>query len=491
MTSFPLGPPSSVRASPSAVTTETVLWLLAAGAAFAFSDSLLPTVAIGALWVIWRLLREPDMPPVFAFAASYQWLQVSISLFYYQFSGRTHWMWTDVDARPWILVSLAGVVSLACGIWFARRSRPVYVPGGERRLPFSLTGLAGIYFALLFGSFALVQAAQIFPVLYGLYQGIVMFSLSRLAVLYVLFRRLLRPPARWLPFAALIAWEVVFGFTGYFGGFKEALIVALLAVTARFDRHRVSHWVSVISVTLVLGVASVTWTAIKPEYRAAIDEDPNRLATRSARFEEARGLARIWFRNPGDILETIDYTVNRIGAVYFPALAFARVPRFEPHTGGTFFLHAFQHVLTPRLFFPDKGALIGDSEKVRRYAGVYVAGEESGTSIAFGYMPEMYVDFGVPLMFAPCFLLGWLIGRIANWFERRVRHRELLVGFLAYSCWIALYLYERSWDKMIGQSLTTFLYVGGLVLLADRALLAVDSRRREQGAVGGSTGLSR
>lgn len=63
-------------------------------------------------------------------------------------------------------------------------------------------------------------------------------------------------------------------------------------------------------------------------------------------------------------------------------------------------------VVTPRILFPDKGALLSDSEMVRTYSGVFVAGAEQGTSIAFGYAAEAYLDFGLPSMFVPSFLFG-------------------------------------------------------------------------------------
>jgi hypothetical protein len=57
---------------------------------------------------------------------------------------------------------------------------------------------------------------------------------------------------------------------------------------------------------------------------------------------------------------------------------------------------ALKHLVTPRVLFPDKGILASDSEFVRKYTGIPVAGADQNTSIAFGYAAESYIDFGIP-----------------------------------------------------------------------------------------------
>ena len=112
-------------------------------------------------------------------------------------------------------------------------------------------------------------------------------------------------------------------------------------------------------------------------------------------------------------MNTTDTLVDRMWTIYYPALALARVPSVIPHTNGQIFGAALLHIVTPRVFFPNKGELPSDSDEVRKYANVAVAGREVSTSIAFGYSAESYIDFGLPWMFAAGVLL------------RRV-HRRLL-----------------------------------------------------------------
>jgi hypothetical protein len=105
---------------------------------------------------------------------------------------------------------------------------------------------------------------------------------------------------------------------------------------------------------------------------------------------------------------------------------------------------------------------------VRKYAGVKVAGAEENTDIAFGYAAESYVDFGIPLMFLPVFIwalfMGVVYGSILRWYH----YRDIAVSVATVICWLSLYLFERSWSKTIGLSLTLLIYVGGLTFLLDR-----------------------
>lgn len=464
---------------PRGVTAMGLGWAAAVFGTYVFMGDWLPAAAVAVLWLVWHVLPERGSPPVFALAVTMQWLQVNAALFYYTTTGRTHWMWEPALVRPFVQVGLLGVVAVTIGVAVGRRRRPAALGLRSTPLPLTNRALAAWYFGVMLGSLAMMQLAYRTPALGGLLQGFVMLSSARLAVLFVLLNRLVRPPSRWGAIAALLAWEVGFGLSGYFGSFKEPVVVFLLVLATRFDRRQAAHWVALGAGVVSLAALSLMWTAIKPTYRAMLAEDESGRLTRSDRFAVVRSLAGEWYRGGSrELAENLDATVNRVSAVYFPALAYRRIPRSEPHTGGEFFGHAFTHVLTPRLLFPDKDPLLSDSEKVRRYAGVYVAGEEEGTSIAFGYLAEMYVDFGMPWCLLPAALLGWLVAWLCTALERSLRSRELAVGLITHVAWFALYLFERSWDKAIGQSLTLVLAVGGAALLAERALFAAARTRR-------------
>jgi hypothetical protein len=122
----------------------------------------------------------------------------------------------------------------------------------------------------------------------------------------------------------------------------------------------------------------------------------------------------------------------------------------------------------PRVFFPDKPEVGSDSELVRRYSGVWVAGAAQDTDIAFGYAAESYIDFGVPMMFLPVFVWGTFMGICYAGMFTYFRHRDIAVSVTTVICWLTLYLFERSWTKTIGLGGTLMIYVGSLSFVLDR-----------------------
>jgi hypothetical protein len=225
---------------------------------------------------------------------------------------------------------------------------------------------------------------------------------------------------------------------------------------------------------LALGVL---WMGIRTDYRQ--DFESAELSSRSARFERVGSLSNEWMGSDADRLwKDLDSLVDRLWAIYYPALAVERVPTQLPHEDGAILSAAIRHIVMPRILFPDKPVLPSDSEMVRRYSGIWVASAEENTSIAFGYVAESYIDFGVPLMFLPSFVYGVFMGVLYRGFRRMLYDPELTVALVTVVFWLTLYVWERSWVRTLGLTGTLAIYLGGLVFLIDRKLLRARGFRR-------------
>jgi hypothetical protein len=176
-------------------------------------------------------------------------------------------------------------------------------------------------------------------------------------------------------------------------------------------------------------------------------------------------------QGPSDYADASNLLIDRLWAIKYPAMALERVPFLIPHTEGQILKDALAHIVTPRFLYPEKPELVSDSELVRKYAGAQVAGAESNTSIAFGYAAESYVDYGLPWMFLPVIIFGLLVGVTYQMWTSIIQHRDLAVALTTVLYWLTLYLFERSWAKMLGLSITLMVYLGGLVYLVDQWLL--------------------
>jgi hypothetical protein len=243
--------------------------------------------------------------------------------------------------------------------------------------------------------------------------------------------------------------------------------MAVAALFEVFDTRRLQHWLTLAAFAVVMLAISVFWMGVRGEYRKSFDNETF-AESRAAQLDRISALSSGFLQSQSsDIWRDADRLVDRLWVVYYPALAVARVPAILPHTNGSIISAAVTHILSPRVFFPSKAEVQNDSDMVRKYAGVFVAGAEQNTSIAFGYAVESYIDFGVPWMFAPVLMYGLLAGLAYQTLTARIHHAELRAGLLAVIFWLSLYLFERSWVKTLGLFGTLVIYLGVPALVLD------------------------
>src|SRR5215831_20234737 len=63
-------------------------------------------LTVPVLWLIWRLAPRHQGPPALGLALTYQWLQISIALVYFAFTGRRLHSMDTVDYRPMVILGL-------------------------------------------------------------------------------------------------------------------------------------------------------------------------------------------------------------------------------------------------------------------------------------------------------------------------------------------------------------------------------------------------
>lgn len=427
-------------------------------------------VAVLVLWMGWRYLPAADGTPILAMAFTFQWVQVTIGVFYHGLTGRSLDAVELSDYRPMVLIGLGCLVSLLVGLKVGMRllRRPITDVGARREQAFSWPVLIVLYLASLAVTGTIQEFAWQVP---SLTQAILALTYIRFAMLFMMFYRLTRPRVRLGWIGLIVAGEVLLGFTGFFAGFREPLMLAALALLGAFDRRKLTHWLAISVFAGLMFLTGLMWMGIRTDYREDFESQAF-AQSREARLERVLALTSRWLRQDfTTVLEDLDSFADRLWVIYYPALAVSRVPSVVPHENGAILGRALLHIVTPRILFPDKAVLESDSEMVQKYAGVSVAGAEQETSIAFGYAAEAYVDFGVPLMFVPVVIFGILMGMAYNEWLRVIRHRELAVGLVAVMFWMALYIFERSWIKTLGLTVTMMVYLGGATIAVDRLLL--------------------
>lgn len=448
-----------------------------------FADDALAAIAVLVLLVGLKLVATGDRLWVVQATYAFHWMQTTLGIFYLDFAGREVPAIYSSNYRPMVYIALGCCLALALGIRAGMMLLEAPDPeDGRPGFAFSFGLLIVAYVITTSFEGTLNAAAVDYP---SLRQIIVTADTARLGILFLVLRRLLHPVPRWTLVTLLVAFEVVLGMTGFFAGFREPIVLAALATLEIFDRRNVRHWTLLAAASVCTIALGILWMGIRTEYRRDYVDLDNFEVSRSTRLNNLESLTSAWLRTDADsIWYSADKLVDRMWTIYYPALAIDRVPSHLPHTNGEILSAALVHIVTPRVFFPGKPDLQSDSEKVRKYSGVMVAGAEKNTSIAFGYAAESYIDFGLPWMFLPVLGFGVAIGLCYALFRRLILHRDLWVAFATVAFWLSLYLFERSWATMLGVSLGMMVYLGVPVVLLDRVLLARQLSRKHAETAG-------
>jgi hypothetical protein len=340
--------------------------------------------AVILLWVGWKYLSREPGAPIAAAAFTHQWVQVTIGVFYAAVTGRAVIEMRMSDYRPMVLVGLGSIMAMFGGYLIGAafpKNRPAAL-SVARPLPISVTRIATLYVAAVAINGTLQSFAWTLP---RVTQILLVLSLGRFALLYILVTRLLGPRARWGWIAAIAVMELALGFGGFFADFRQPLVIIALAVMGRLNLRSARTWLVIIALGSAAVVAAIAWTAIKPIVRAKYTEEASQMDRVAVAATTARQVLDV---NPLKWEWETDLLVSRLWQIYYPALTLARVPSVVPHEDGALLKAVLTNILTPRFLFPTKDALSSDSEKVRKYSGVWVSGREVGTSFAFGYAAE-------------------------------------------------------------------------------------------------------
>jgi hypothetical protein len=449
--------------------TESVLAVVTLGVIALVTADGLSVLCAFVLMLVVKLTLTEDRLMVVPATMTFHWVQTSLGVFYKSVVGRDVAAINSSRYEPMVFVALASCLSIAVGIYAGLRLVPP-PDAQEDRPTFAVPPgiLVGAYVATVGFEGTLVAIAPDYP---SLRQIIVTFDTARLGLLYLLLRWALHAE-RWGAFVVIIGTEITLGITGFFAGFREPIVLAVLAMVEVLDLRERKNWLALAAAGVAGTTLGFIWMGIRADYRRDYVELDSFQQSRSARAERVQNLTTNLLQNePSFFGDTADRLVDRMWTIYYPALALDRVPGLVAHTDGQILMAALVHIVTPRILFPNKPDLPSDSDEVRKYSGVMVAGREQGTSIAFGYAAESYIDFGIPWMFVPMIIYGLAMGYIYALFRKLIWHRDLFVAFVTVTFWVSLYLFERSWATMLGVSLGFVVYLGIPVVLLDRLLL--------------------
>ena len=258
-----------------------------------------------------------------------------------------------------------------------------------------------------------------------------------------------------------VGFEILLSFSGFWSAFKDYILVAIGAFFTLNRKISFKAFVAFLLTAVVTFFIFVVWSSSKGKYRTYLTGGQR--SQNVVQSNQFNNIVVLWDIVSEDFSSENfsesfdrgrDALIYRISYVEYFALTLSQVPTFIPHENGQMIKDAIEHVLKPRILFPDK-KVIYDSDITSKYTGTTFAGRDEGVSFSLGAVAEAYIDFGTIYMFIPIFFYGLLFG----WMYKTL----LLKGYnivwgICYSAPLFQYLwmFPVPGTKLLGWSITYF-----------------------------------
>ena len=382
--------------------------------------------------------------PVLVWLIGLNWLQIAGDVLDADLSGRTMGDgWMGQYREQAIYFSLCAIASMALGMRCGTRlggqvfGFDVHANAAslaEDKHSVSLHRAVVAYFIFLVLTQVLGTLANVVP---ALAQPVLALALVKFVCVYLVATRVFASERgyQWLLLISLF--ELAIGVVGFFARYKEAIFVMLIGLAASRGAASTRKWVFAGTSVIVVVWMSLVWTVIKQDYRSQVFGNPLE--------QRIEWLAQRFLVNTIDYRDAAIRLVQRIGYTDFYAQLMARihigsVPKNLDRYGA-----AVEHVLTPRVLFPNK-ARLNDSKLTTALLGIEI-GED--TSVGIGFVAEAHLDFGFPGLLLPLFLLGAMIGGVAQYFMTRSAPLIIREAFTTAALFLS-FQFAANIDKALG-----------------------------------------
>ncbi len=260
----------------------------------------------------------------------------------------------------------------------------------------------------------------------------------------------------------LILIEILLSFSGFWSSFKDYILIVIASYLI-FAKRVSFKSIIILSFSFIAILSlSVIWTFSKGEYRKYLTGGvKSQFVVQNDQFKNISKFFEIVSKDftTSNFIDNyqlgLESLVDRVSSVEFLGMTMQNVPTFIPHENGNLLINSFEHIIKPRILFPNKKPIY-DSELTSKYTGRKFSGYEEGASFSLGTVAEAYIDFGKYYMFFPILIFGLWIGWMYKYF--------IINGYnLIWSLTLTAPFYKFAWSfslttsKFLGWSITYFI----------------------------------
>lgn len=409
-------------------------------------------------FLLMRIIGRPAMPKALVFFLLWQWAQVFARAIQSVVDGES--MGASIDGADVLYAywySLASLITLALAFRLVlgnlRSPTSAEYQAHERWRP---PDLVMVYFAA-------IAASVVFTILGrsagGLDQPFQAAAQVKVIALFLLCAYVFTTGGGRGALIAVIAVEILVGFTGFLADFRAVFIYVAVAALAARVKWTGATTVAALAWLAVLLTLALFWTSVKFEYREYVTGSEDSQAIKVP-LDQRMAYLGDRMLNIGETKwgETSYVLLTRFGYIdIFGQVIGVDRGTHEPIVARQW-KDALAHVFQPRFLFPNKPGLSDSDVFIRLARSDPMEQIRAGTSISVGYMAENYVDLGFPGMLAGIFAIGLLLALVVRYFMTRPLPwmlKEAIVMGLAFNT--AGTGMEVSLPKILGATVMFFL----------------------------------
>lgn len=249
---------------------------------------------------------------------------------------------------------------------------------------------------------------------------------------------------------SVMLFEITFGMTGFFAEFKFSILTLFVAALASRPRLGFRDVVIVGLAGATIMFVAIFWTAVKPGYRMFVNRGSGAQVVDVALTDRLDYLSAAAGGMTGEkFVDGFNRLVSRHGYIEYLALTMAHVPAGAPHEDGNLTKAVIEHLLFPRIFFPDKPPLPSDTVIMAKYAGLSYTWDEN-TSISIGNLGELYIDFGYLGALFGIGFIGIIVGYVYHFLREHSSASDLISSSLCILPSLSLAYFGMAYIKLIG-----------------------------------------
>lgn len=397
------------------------------------------------LVIIIKHLWKPYLPPVLLFFICFQWLQVFSSVLFADFSGESlDMLFNSKDTDFLFLMTFLQLVTMTFVFkYFLSDTKYQYLDLQKLKAAAERLNTRNVIIAYFISTFSLPFLVSFSMSSPSLYQLVLSFGIIKsMFTVLLFFLLLLKKTQNRALIAAILIFDFILSFASFFSNFKLLILMLLVAFFTVNPYLKRKTLVIMIPILVLLFTFLAFWTYVKDSYRAFLNQGSRQQVVAVSNSEALSFLLqKVEVFDGTSLKEGAEGLLSRIQYMERYSETYARVPSVIKHAEGKELVGTLNFLLVPRFINANKG-IKDASEKTSYYTGRNFSKASQGTSISMGYFCDLYIDFGLYLMFLPLVIITAFIGLIYKWILHNRRYNVLFTYSLLIGTFLALGTFE-------------------------------------------------